>query len=100
MSPVLDEVENCPIHVLIAARILWRNEIAARGTGLGARPPIVLDRGLEARIACPEIAVTERRDVGGRLVAAEGKQRLRRKRKRLLDRMIHQVSSDLVARIG
>src|SRR5262249_45647291 len=81
VPPILDEIEKRPVHILIAAGILWRNEIAARGAGLGARPPVILDGGLEARIACAEIAVAECRDVGSRLGAAEGKQRLRRKRK-------------------
>src|SRR5205823_4063335 len=63
VAPVFYEIQDRAIGILIAGGILGRNKIAARRAGLGGGPSIVFNRGLEAGVTRPEIAVAERSDI-------------------------------------
>src|SRR5215472_17448607 len=98
-TPILNEIEQ-RARMPILRFLLSGNACATRGAGSVSRPAVVFDRSFEGGKLTPELSVSKILDLRGRLRSSKGVERFDRQAIRLLDRMVHKIASDGLARIG
>src|SRR5262245_42679527 len=98
-TPILNEIEQ-RAGMPILRFLLSGNACATRGAGSVSRPAVVFDRRFEGGKLTPELCVSKILDLRGRLRSSKGVERFDSQAIRLLDRMVHQIASHGLARIG